>query len=910
MGGHSNTYRECCDVVLALWAKRDKATNAWHPLLNHLVEVAAVASLLWDEVLAPNTRETIAKSLGLAVDEARGWSLWIAGLHDLGKASPCFQTKWPEYTECLKGLGYHFSRYPENVPHGRITSIVLGPSLMAHGLERKVAKELARLAGGHHGVFDGALTLGQSSPRAVGEGLWDKARNSIVEFLRSELQVCGVPTQRRLSGLTLIAGLTTVADWIASSEEHFPYAGGEEPDMNLFVGAKKRAEHALDRLGWSVRLRMPKPLEFRELFDITHLRPLQSECIRISDSLRTPCLVIVEAPMGEGKTEAALFLAERARQRHELRGTFIGLPTQATSNQMFGRVVQALSRGAQSGVANVLLLHGHAALSAEFEELKRAGGSVFEISAVDEDDASGRALVAAAEWFTYRKRGLLAPYGVGTVDQALMASLQAKHVFVRLLGLAGKTVVIDEVHAYDTYMSTLIERLLAWLRAIGTSVVMLSATLPDARRSAMLKAFAPEATLPSVPAPYPCLTVADGGTVETLAFAASREDRRVRIESVPLVPDDVAQWIRVRLSSGGCAAVICNTVGRAQEIYQACANAIPGYAEDGSPIVDLLNSRFPFDEREARERRTLKRFGKPGESRRPARAVLIATQVIEQSLDVDFDLMVSELPPTDLLFQRAGRLHRHQRGPRPTGEVPVLGLIETVVKEDGTPEFPAGHRYVYDEHVLLRTWMALRNRSELIIPGEIRSLIERVYSEDEQPPEDEALKAMWEESRRKLLERRERETREAESRYLPHPEGDARLDELTAMGRDEDDDAHPFFRALTRLAERSITIVCLFGKGDDLFLDRECLRAFPNNGKLTMADIRELLRRSCPVSDRRIVDMLDAIRVPCEWKKSALLKTCRPLVFDSDGGFELGRWRLTLSPSIGLAVEEITCDDL
>src|SRR5450756_289471 len=115
---------------------------------------------------------------------------------------------------------------------------------------------------------------------------------------------------------------------------------------------------------------------------------------------------------------------------------------------------------------------------------------------------------------------------------------------------------------------------------------------------------------------------------------------------------------------------------------------MPEDAEDGAPVVDLLHSRFPFEEREAREQRTLKRFGKPGDAVRPVRAVLVATQIIEQSLDIDFDLMISELPPIDLLFQRAGRLHRHERGWRTTGEMPTLGLIETPLTAEGAPDFP------------------------------------------------------------------------------------------------------------------------------------------------------------------------------------------------------------------------------
>ncbi len=893
--------------IARIWAKTDSKTGRWHPLLYHMVETSAVASVFWDDILAPGTRGVIADALGLPVDEARQWSLFLTGVHDLGKASPSFQCKWLPAKPALQQLGYRFPSHVEPVPHGRATAIVLRPMLVNRGIDRKVANELAKLVGGHHGVFDSAFVLQHSSPQAVGEGMWEESRTWLFNWLALQLNLSGLPTRRQLPGLTLLAGLTTVSDWIASSEMHFPYrlepVGPRQGFENLLSESESKAAAGLAQLGWLTRLRLPEPLNFQQFFGISQPRPLQTECIRVCAGLDSPSLVIVEAPMGDGKTEAALFIAEQQKQQHKLRGSFIGLPTQATSNQMFGRVLKALSQGASDGIAHLLLLHGHASLSAEFDDLKRRGHAAFSPSSV-EPDGSASAQVMAGEWFTYRKRGLLAPYGVGTIDQALMAALQSKHVFVRLLGLAGKVVVIDEVHAYDTYMSALLERLLAWLRSIGTSVVMLSATLTGSRRGALVRAFAPECEVsPATPA-YPCLTVVSGGETRTLAFAAAAPEKRIRLELTPSAPAALAVWIRDRISAGGCAAVVCNTVGRAQEVYEACSQAMPGDAEDGAPIVDLLHSRFPFEEREAREHRTLSRFGKPGEAQRPNRAVLVATQIIEQSLDIDFDIMVSELPPIDLLFQRAGRLHRHERGRRPTGDVPTLGLIETPLSSDGMPDFPKAHTKVYEEHTLLRTWIALRDRCEMRIPDEIRSSIESVYAEPGDRPEQPVLRAIWEESAEKLRAAREKDAKEADTRYLPHPDSRARLDALTAMGRDDDEELHPFFRALTRLTERTVTAVCLFGRGGDLFLDRACTRPLSLTRTPNMAGAAEVLCRSCSIGDRRVVEAIEAIPVPTVWQKVSLLRSCHPVAFDADDCFTFGRWRLRLCPKSGLKVEE------
>ena len=223
------------------------------------------------------------------------------------------------------------------------------------------------------------------------------------------------------------------------------------------------------------------------------IRPLQSEVVRLAPELSGPSLVLIELPMGEGKTEAAMFgrllVSDRRAPWLLLRPA-----DEATSNQMFGRVCDFLGRRYPNAAVNVQLLHGHAALSAEFA-LLRERGHLAEPSGIQDEalgsDANGdRGNLLAAEWFTYRKHGLLAPFGVGTVDQVLLAVLQTRHVFVRLFGLAHKTVIVDEVHAYDAYMSALLERLLEWLAAVGCLVVLLSATLPKAKRRALMAAYA------------------------------------------------------------------------------------------------------------------------------------------------------------------------------------------------------------------------------------------------------------------------------------------------------------------------------------------------------------------------------------------------------------------------------------
>src|ERR1017187_5036195 len=200
--------------VTRIWAKTNSATGQWHPLLYHLVETSAVASLLWDEILAASTCKVIADALGLPLNQARQWSLFLVGAHDLGKASPSFQCKWDKSVLPLKQLGYEFPVNVMPIPHGRVSSIELAKILTERGVGRGVAREIARAVGGHHGVFDTASDLLQPSPKALGGGLWEESRTWIVDWLAKQHDLSGLPTKRELAGLTLLAGLTTVSDWI------------------------------------------------------------------------------------------------------------------------------------------------------------------------------------------------------------------------------------------------------------------------------------------------------------------------------------------------------------------------------------------------------------------------------------------------------------------------------------------------------------------------------------------------------------------------------------------------------------------------------------------------------------------------------------------------------------------------
>lgn len=931
-----------------LWAKlgTDDGTFRYHPLLCHALDTAVVAASLWGRGLTDRLRAALADGLGLSEELARRWVVFLAALHDIGKATPAFQFRLPTpRSELERAAAEHVRRAgfpsPELPPsaypaHGEAASLALPPLLRARGVPVSVAFQLADAVAGHHGRFPDEARL-RYAHVALGGSQWETARQRLFGELAQLLALpAEAPRRATFPALVLLAGLVTVADWIASTgDPYFPYAArlGARPPVQpseYLECAERRAGDAIAALRWVAPPRLPAS-GFVTLFPTLGTpRPLQQRVEELAERLPPgePTLVIIEAPTGEGKTEAAWLLADRWGVSGSARGVYVGMPTRATGDALFARVREILDHryrtlGAESVVLQ--LLHGHAALSAEIERVRR--GSALPVPQELWDDEGERdpnraGATVAGDWFSHRKRGLLAPFGVGTVDQALLAALRVRHSFLRLFGLAGRVVIFDEVHAYDTYMLSLFERLLEWLAAMGSSVLLLSATLPSSRRAALVAAFqrglgATDSATPALPSvSYPRLTIATRQAIQVEPIGASSLARRqVTLESLPLEPDAdgfaaLGRFLTSELAEGGCAAVICNTVRQAQACYQALREFFPSRADDGEPELDLFHARYPHQWRAEREVRVLRRFGKPGgvvaladgtqiPVSRPRRAVLVATQVIEQSLDLDFDLLVTVPAPVDLLVQRAGRLHRHQRPARPPRLArPRLVLLGPPLDEDGLPIFDHGTCAVYAEHVLLRTWYTLRDRPALALPGDTDALIAAVYDDHGEPPGPAPLRERWRQTAAELRETLDWERNEAAKRWVGPP-WNQRLQELTAADLSEDAlDVHPTFQALTRLGEPSLTIVPLVREADG----RVALAPAPHLpvDLASCPDESEavrLLQWSFEVSGARLIEPLRGsgrLEQPAAWQRSPLLSRVFVAWFEADGSLPFGSGRFLL----------------
>lgn len=807
-----------------LWAKADRKGINLHRLLYHMIDVGLTAEAMWKRTLHLQLKQGLADWLNLSLVDTGRLVAFLSSLHDLGKASPAFQDhphmRGPlkiRVINDLKAAGFGFTHQTGDVHarHEIISAWALRPgqgeALLCDvcGFDADFAMHAAQALGGHHGAWPRADRFDASSLTVADKGgpEWKAARAALVRVMVETFRpptVAHYPADSIQNNLmlTLLSAVVSVADWIGS--EYFPLEEEHLPIRSYVRHARLHAEYALGRVQWE------RPIDMTT-FDFERVFPFkpsdaQREISAALNDVPLPALAIIEAPMGAGKTEAAFAVFADWARRSRAAGLYIAMPTTATSNQMHGRTAQFLSRQLGCKI-EPLLVHSQALL----REVPEQRDPV-------EDREGDEA--AAQSWFLPRKKSLLMPYGVGTVDQALMSILQTKHFFVRLLGLAHKVVIFDEVHAYDAYMSELFERLLTWLRAVNASVVVLSATLPDKTRRKLIRAYTGEESETPVKS-YPRLTLATAdGRVDAIVLSPP-PTRTLHFNWLPRQEEAIITKLRESLAEGGCAAVICNTVTRAQKLFQAIGDQEEKLCDDQNLI--LFHARFPLAWREEIEQKVLEWFG-PGSNKdepnpeRPRKAIVVATQVIEQSLDLDFDVMISDHAPIDLLLQRAGRLHRH-RVNNPRSHTDCLWIAEPPVERE-VPQFDRADTYVYDKYVLLRSWLVLKGRESRLIelPGDMEELIESVYGDLTIVASAEMTSALAE-AKRTMTNDQHGERAKARGRRVAKPDYEDLLWGDSLELEEDDPTVHETFRALTRSDRPGLSVICLHRISGLLYLE-------------------------------------------------------------------------------------------
>jgi len=853
-----------------------------------MLDVAAVVHELVSSVLSTRVVDSLLAPFGGPDDpQAVPRLAAAAALHDLGKASPPFQAKWDSAVSELRDRDFDINPPHDARDHGKLSAILASEVLENAGVEALAAYRIARAVAAHHGRFPSDSDLDRRpGPREIGRSsVWGRSRERITADVFQALGVehpfvASIPKGEH-AFFALLAGLVSVADWIGSMEEAFPYRAPDLETGSYWNCARTQASTAISRIG----MRRAPPTSACSFVDLFRKEPwpLHQAVERAATEMDEPSLVLIEAPMGEGKTEAALLLAERRGGEGGHAGFFIGLPTQATSNQMLRRVRAFLEEAHAGEPSNLQLVHGDAPFHPDFRALVRG--------VYDEDERLGS--VVAETWFTRRNRALLATYAVGTIDQALLGVLRARHGFVRLFGLAGKTVVLDEVHAYDAYTSEILDRLVAWLGAMGATVVLLSATLPARRRKRLLEAFTSGRPDDEPSAPYPRITVAGRRGITAVSVTPKTPAKPVRLRRLAPELSSALPTIVERVAEGGCAGLIVNTVRRAQEAFRSLLEMRGGGRIPADVELLLLHARFPAHARLERERRLEELLGPPGEGRvRPRRAIVVGTQVLEQSLDVDFDLLATDLAPVDLVLQRAGRLHRHDREDRP----PHLRDAELMLlaPNGNAAEVPlADIASVYDEWVLRRTLRALEGREHVTLPREIEPLIEQTYSEDADPDLEAA---------RSKAERRENTASfRARSRLLRSPR--AEDDPFSDFGvyLEDDPNLHEDLRAETRLGGPSTEVVSVLESEEGWSLGAG-MAVHPWGERPGPELTHEILRRVVKISNPTVVRGLREKACPKGWSKVSRLQGIRA-ISGFGAGEVVGAHLLRLDEQLGLVLE-------
>lgn len=752
--------------VRAFWAKSSRSDGTlWLPVYQHLMDAADIAALLFDRYLAAPHRSLMASIWNGDEELARATLVLLAGVHDAGKISPEFSCQHDPLADLARGAGFdilprHLQLSRHLLPHGYVSHFALQDVLVELGAREASARGLSAIVAVHHGRYPDEATFASARLEytygdASDNPSWQAVRTEIIKWMaaRSGFDLAILSPRLPAIPVTVAAAYASavvVADWLASNEEYFPLVPIDPDAIPLTATEQqKRVERGWQLADFPVPLRVPGSVpdvseQYRQSFgwgtDLTPTRA-QEKALQIARGTDLE-LMIVEAPPGSGKTELALAVAQELIRSLDLQGMIIALPTQATTDAMYARVTSWLAPivAASGDDAGVFLAHGRNDLNEDFAGL--LAKARHPVQTFDDDDAPAGASVNdrglyASNWMTSRWRSTLSPVVIGTIDQVLLAALKSRHVLLRHLGLMAKVVVIDEVHASDSYMGTYLEAALTWLGMYRVPVVLLSATLPAKKRQGLVAAYrrgrigrdVPD-VLPELDGDigYPALTtVSGGGSNVDVHRVFSTADRPEPSRSIrPLEVADahgIAQLLKTQLRDGGCAVVIRNTVAAAQDTHEALAEHFPPHE------LMLTHARFMASDRAARDRHLLRLFGK-GSAYRPHRHVVVSTQVIEQSLDVDFDLMLTDPAPMDLILQRIGRLHRHPGRHRPEQ---VREPVCHVVFRDRSSipwTYLPGSDTVYGKYRVLRT-AGILSAGPLSIsdPARIAELTQLAYSD-------------------------------------------------------------------------------------------------------------------------------------------------------------------------------------
>lgn len=901
--------RERSPQAQSLWAKSGDDTD-FLTLPQHMVDSACAASFVFHSWLATSVKQFLSNELGLDEFGVEALYVWLAGVHDVGKASRSFQRLLLESDKAYlvhavsdAGLDIDLSVNEANfdkLPHGVASGEILSQWLCARGVRLPKANALAAVVNAHHGIANKP----SSQVRELIEDYPDPWKRVHKELLDAMTDLCGADSviekvsrgNKLHQGVAeILTGLVVMADWMASNENAFT--------LHVSGTQLERVEAAAATIDvttpWEPERGDWRDIDahFRRSFDWPEeycARPVQRAVVEAAQQLEGPALVVIEAETGVGKTEAALAAAEILGANSAAQGVFFAAPTMATANGLLERTIEWASNQSVDSVRSMYLAHSKNDLSEPYRQLK--------FSQIGKDSGEGGGVIAS-QWMSGRRLGLLSNFVVGTVDQVLMMALQQRFHMLRHVGLAGKVIIFDEVHSFDVYTSDYLQRTIEWLGYYGASVILMSATLPPDKRRSLVQAYSRAPWPDEEPIGYPLLTLATRDSVEFHSVPPTPTNLEARIEYLDDGVEKLVTFAERYLDEGGCALIICNTIARAQEAYRVLEGV---YGDE----VQLHHAGFVAWERVAKEDGLREELGPDSHrgSGRPQRKIVVATQVAEQSLDIDADVLVTDIAPMDLIIQRIGRLHRHARPAtdRPEKLQQPRVMIRGILRHKPVPEFDSGAEFIYGQNLLLTTYAKLPEVFRR--PDDIEGLVRAAYDKNFTPPLE--WDEVWEKAREQNLFAEDSAHSKSSTFRLPSPRRRTSYDALfSQLISDDAASGDERGAAQVRDAEPSVEVIpirsTVYGYQPWGF-EEEVLDGTELSYKvafhLASSSVRLPTRLTRWESDFEAVVTALEEATPAEWRSHFFLRGQLALPLDESDTAQLGRFTVTYSSKLGIEI--------
>lgn len=734
---------------LKYWGKanKDEGIYSWHPFAYHCLDVAVVALQWWKH--SKNLKRSMIYEIGLEEEKAKAWVLFFVALHDLGKLDLRFQAKVRELAEKNYSIDLSSKEIQREYYHGdegyrwfvQESEEIFGslkPSKV-RGLQNWFAA-----TAGHHGSIP---TDGSDNSIATYDdndllNMSEQDKQSRTQWIEDLIELFLTPVGISIEDIptkqppVLLAGFCSICDWLGSNTDYFCYEShADKKTTKEYLDSKlDKANEILFDFGLLSRVKTKGGMKY--LYPPYIPRNIQTLVEKLAVE---PSLVIMEANTGSGKTEAALAFATKLLAAGYAENITFALPSQATANAMLPRLEKVAPLIFESS-SNIILAHGNSIFNEKFKELIEQAKK--QTNAQKNEEAT----LQCSEWLaSSKKRAFLGQIAVTTVDQVMLSAISSlRHYFVRSFGVAKSVLIIDEVHAYDAYMYGILEEVIKQQRKAGGSIILLSATLPSYQKETLCRAWGHTQKVSTKT--YPLIIQATTGNITPLQYQLENDsdlqNKEVKIElwknqDIAIVDENLKRIVDAA-EKGAKVALICNLVDDAQIYFQQLR-------ELTDVEVDLFHSRFRFTDRLEKEKGVIKNYGEGSKS---MGRILVGTQVIEQSLDIDFDWIITFLCPIDLLFQRIGRLFRHEKEARPIEEavctivVPDsidLGSLKTATNSFGK------HQFIYKSiRTLYRTLQWLEREKSISFPSAYREWIESVYAQDSWENEPEIIEQLAE----------------------------------------------------------------------------------------------------------------------------------------------------------------------